>query len=194
MSHNVVRNSLIFYSLIACQENVGTLQSKFKKLLDHLIKHKLFQAQVFDEIMQQFLKFVGHDFKLLKDFFQSYKREGTSLDELCFEKTDIRRFKEIASLLKVILTLSHCQAVVEHGFSISNSLSIVNISETFLVCKKLVKDHLLSKQQEAHAVLITNQLIRSVATARQKYKESLEEERKRKKEEDLTKEKKVTDV
>ena len=37
-------------------------------------------------------------------------------------------------------------------------------------------------------------MIRSVATARQKYKESLEEERKRKKEEDLTKEKKkVTD-
>ena len=45
-------------------------------------------------------------------------------------------------------------------------------------------------QQEAHTVPITNQLIRSVATARQKNKESLEEERKRKKEDDLTKEKK----
>ena len=94
----------------------------------------------------------------------------------------------------MILTLSHGQAAAEHGFSINNSLSIVNISEKSLVCKKLVKDHLLSNQQEAHTVPITNQLICSVATARQKYKESLKEERKRKKEDDLTKEKKkVTD-
>ena len=56
-----------------------------------------------------------------------------------------------------------------------------------------MKDHLLSNLQEAHTAPITNQLIRSVATARQKYKESFEEERKRK-EDDLTKEKKkVTD-
>ena len=193
MSHNVVRNSVIFDPLIACQENVGTLQSKLKKLLDHLTKHKLFQAQVCDKIMQQFLEFVGHDLELLTDLFQSYKREETSLDEFYFEKTDIRRFEELASLLKVILTLSHNQAVVERGVSINNSLSIVNISEKSLVCKKLVKDHLLSNWQEAHTVPITNQLIRSVAKACQKYKESLEEERKRKKEDDLTKEKKVTD-
>ena len=85
MSHNLVRTSVIFDPLIACQENVGTLQSKLKKLLDH-IKHKLFQTQVCDKIMQQFLKFVGHDLKLLTDLFQSYKREETSLDEFCFEK------------------------------------------------------------------------------------------------------------
>ena len=67
--------------------------------------------------MQQFLEFVGHDLKLLTDLFQSYKREETSLDEFYFEKTDIRRLKEPASLLKVILTLSHGQAAVEHGLS-----------------------------------------------------------------------------
>ena len=75
-SHNVVRNSVIFDPLIACQEHVGTLQSKLKKLFDHLIKHKLFQARVCDKITQQFLEFVAHDLKLLTDLFQSYKREG----------------------------------------------------------------------------------------------------------------------
>ena len=88
------------------------------------------------------------------------------------------------------MTLSHGQAAVERGFSINNSLSIINVSEKSLVCKKLVKDHLLSNQQEAHTFPITSHLIHSVATARQKYKESLEEETKRKKEDDLTKEKK----
>ena len=80
VSLNVVRNAVIFDLLIACQENVRTLQSKPKKLLDHLIKHKLFQAQVCHKIMQQFLKFVGHDLKLLTDLLQSYKREETTLD------------------------------------------------------------------------------------------------------------------
>ena len=94
----------------------------------------------------------------------------------------------------MILTLSHGQAAVERGFSLSNSLSIVNISEKSLVYKKLVKDYLLSNQQEAHSGPITNQLICSVAAAHQKYKESSKEKRKRKKEDNLTKEKKkVTD-
>ena len=53
-----------------------------------------------------------------------------------------------------------------------------------------MKDHLLSNQQETDTLPITNQLIRSVTTACQKYKESLEEERKRRKEDDLTKERK----
>ena len=140
--------------------------------------------------MQQFLESVGHDLKLLTDLFQSYKTEETGLDEFYFEKTDIRRFKELASLLRAILTLSRGQAALEHSFSINNSLSIVNVSEKSFVCKKLVKDYLLSNQQEAHTVPITNQLICSVATAHQKYKESLEGDRKHKKEDNLTKEKK----
>ena len=56
-----------------------------------------------------------------------------------------------------------------------------------------MKDHLLSKQQEAHAVLITSQLIRSVATAHQKYKENLEVERKQKEDNLLKEKKRVTD-
>ena len=97
--------------------------------------------------MQQFLEFGGHDLKLLTDLFQSYKREETSLDKFYFEKTDIRRFKELALLLNVILTLGHGQAAVDRFFRINNSPSIVNISEKSLVCKKLVKDHLLSNQK-----------------------------------------------
>ena len=192
MCHNVVRNSVIFDPLIACQENVGTLQSKLKKLLNHLIKHKLFQAQVCDKIMQQFLEFVGHDLKSLTDLFQSCKREETSLDEFYLEKADIRRLKELALLLKVILTLNHGQAAVEHSFSINNSFSIVNISEKSLVSKKLVKDHLLSNQQEAHTVSITNQLICCCYSLPEIQRKCGRGE-KSMKEDDLTKEKKVTD-
>ena len=38
LSHNVVRNSVIFDPLIACQENVGTLQCKLKGTLMQIQK------------------------------------------------------------------------------------------------------------------------------------------------------------
>ena len=94
----------------------------------------------------------------------------------------------------MILTLNHGQAAVEQGFSIKNSLSKVNISEKPLVCKKIVRDHLTSNQLKPHTVPVTNQLIRSVALARQKYNESLENEKNdRKKENCSNKKKNITE-
>ena len=91
-----------------------------------------------------------------------------------FSYTDIVKYKELSSLSKMILTLSHGQAAVERGFRINNSLSKVNISELSLVCKKIVRDDLISNQLKPHTVPITNQLMRSVALARQRCNESLE--------------------
>ena len=153
------------------QENVGVLQSKLRKLLTHLMKLKLSQPQFCDKVMQEFLEFVGHEMKLHSDVFQSFKRDKTNLDVFFFSYTDIVKYKELSSL---VLTLSHGQAAVERGFSINNSFSKVNISEQSLVCKNIVRDHLISNQLKRHTVPITNKLMRSVALARQKYNESLE--------------------
>ena len=122
--------------------------------------------------MQEFLEFVGHKMKLHSDVFQSFKRDKTSLDVFFFSYTDIVKYKELPFLVKMSLTLSHDQVAVEHGFSINNSLSKVSISEQTLVCKKIVRDHLISNQLKPHTVPITNQLMRSVALVRQKYNKS----------------------
>ena len=144
MSNNVVRNSAIFDPLIMSEENVGVLQSKPKKLLTDLMKLKLFQPQFCDKVMQDFLQFVGHEMKLHSDVFQSFKKDKTSLDVFFFSYTDIVKYEEFSSLVKMILTPSHGQAASERGFSINNSLFKVNISEQSLVCKKTVRDHLIS--------------------------------------------------
>ena len=144
MSNNVVRNSAIFDPLIMSEENVGVLQSKPKKLLTDLMKLKLFQPQFCDKVMQDFLEFVGHEMKLHSDVFQSFKKDKTSLDVFFFSYTDIVKYEEFSSLVKMILTLSHGQAALERGFSINNLLFKVNISEQSLVCKKTVRDHLIS--------------------------------------------------
>ena len=115
--------------------------------------------------MQEFLEFVGHEMKLHSDVFQSFKRDKTSLDVFFFSYADIVKHKELPSLVKIILTLTHGQAAVERGLGINNSLSKVNISEQSLICKKIVRDHLISNQSKPHTVPITNQLLCSVALA-----------------------------
>ena len=63
MSYNAGRSSTIFDPLIMSQENVGVLQAKFKKLITHLMRLKLFQCQFCDKVKQEFLEFVGHETK-----------------------------------------------------------------------------------------------------------------------------------
>ena len=182
----MLRNSVIFDPLIMSQENVGVLQSKLKKLLTHLTNIKLSQPQFCDKVTQEFLEFVGHEMKLHSHVFQSFKRDNTSLDVLFFSYTDIVKYKELSTLVKVILTLTHGQAAVERGFSIKNSLSKVNITEQSLLCKKIVRDHLISN----HTVPITNQLMRSVALAHQKYNERSENKKNDREKENCSNEKK----
>ena len=139
------------------------------------MKLKLFQPQVCDKVMQEFLEFVGHEMKLHSDVFQSFKRDKTSLDVFFFSYTDIVKYKELSPLVKMVLTPSHGQ---------------VNISEQSLVCKKIVRDHLISNQLKPHTVPITNQLMRSVALARQKYNKSLENKKNNREKENCSNEKK----
>ena len=92
--------------------NVGVLQSKLKKLLTHVVELKLCQPQFCDKVMQEFLEFVGHEMKLYSDVFQSFKRDKTSLDVFFFSYTDMIKYKELSSLVKMILTLRHVQGAL----------------------------------------------------------------------------------
>ena len=94
--------------------------------------------------MQEFLEFVVDEMKWHSDVFQPFKRDKTSLDVFFFSYTDIVKYKELSSLVKMILNLSHGQAAVELEFSINNSFSKVKISEQSLVCKKILRDHQIS--------------------------------------------------
>ena len=94
--------------------------------------------------MQEFLEFVVDEMKWHSDVFQSFKRDKTSLDVFFFSYTDVVKYKELSSLVKMILNLSHGQAAVELEFSINNSFSKGKISEQSLVCKKILRGHQIS--------------------------------------------------
>ena len=78
-----------------------------------------------------------------------------------------------------MLTLSHGQAAVERSFSFGNALLNYMIEDS-IEAKNVIKDHVLSNGLEPHTIHISNQLIQSVATARQKYQTFLENSREEK--------------
>ena len=111
--------------------------------------------------------------------FQSFSCDETALDDF-FKLVGVDKYKDLSFRLKIVLTFSHSQAAVERIFSLGNALLNYNMSEDSTEAKKVIKDHMLSNDLEPHTIHISNQLIQSVATARQKYQTFLENSREEK--------------
>ena len=77
-------------------------------------------------------------------------------------------------VVKIILTLSHGQASVERGFSINKSLVKVNMKEETIVAKKIIRDYMLANLLKPYTREVNSFLL----TARQKYREHIEEAKK----------------
>ena len=167
--YNIVSNSLVFDPQVVVNENIEYIQCKLKKLLEHLIKLKILHNFCCDKVLVQ----LTHDVRLSNNKFKSFDRYKTKLDVSYFQTIGLDKYKELNYVMKVILTLSHGQASVEHGFNINKSVLKVNITEESIVSKKLVRDHMIANKLEPHAVPISNQLIHSVSCACKSYKESL---------------------
>ena len=63
--------------------------------------------------------------------------------------------------------------ILQRSFSVNNTVISVNMSEDFIVAKKIIKDHMVSNKLTRESVQITNKLLHSVLAARQKYGDQL---------------------
>ena len=88
-----------------------------KRLLTHLLKLKIFSANFCDLAADQYRQMI--DNRLFQLEFEEFDRQKTRLDDFFFKVLDIRSHKELQSVVKLVLTLSHGQAAVERGFSIN---------------------------------------------------------------------------
>ena len=75
------------------------------------------------------------------------------LEKLYFDTFGISRFKKLASVVALVLTLSHGQASVERGFS-QNNLIQVKMSLDTIISKKIIKDHMLANNLKPHTINI----------------------------------------
>ena len=103
-----------------------------------------------------------------------------ALDEFYFDIVKVPIFKELSSLLKIILSLSHGQADFERGFSLNSGFLLDNIADKSIVSKRLIKDYLLSSKRQPHTVDIGKEFRSSCSKARSRYHDYLNQMRTRK--------------
>ena len=176
----VVKNTFLFDPRVLVSERSELLHMKTTPSPTHLMKLKILPSAQCDKINGQFLEFLVDKLKINVEIFQSFSYDETALDDFFFKLVGVEKCKDLSFLLKIVLTLSHGQAAVERSFSFGDALLNYNMIEDSIEAKKVIKDHVLSNGVEPHTIHISNQLIQSVATARQKYQTFLENSREEK--------------
>ena len=83
--------------------------------------------------------------------------------------------------MKIVPTLSHGQASVEHGFSHNNTVVQTNMSAESVMSKRLIKDHMPFHKLKPYTVEITDPMIRFFKRSNLKYQLHLESEKKKRK-------------
>ena len=177
----VVRMSVVFNPVIMQRSSEDELLEKLKILLHHFVSQKVFVMCKADQVVKEY--------SLLKKELLQVDKDLTKIDRLddfYFKEMKVSRYKELSSVLIIILTLSHGQADVERGFSLNPGVLEDNIKEKSVVSKRIIKDHMISHDLQPDTVEITNELRKSCQHARQRYHTHLEEEKKGK--ENLSKE------
>ena len=109
---------------------------------------------------------------------KSFDCNDNRLDDFFFNESAFKMPTELQSVLKLILVLSHEQANVERGFNVNNIVLNVNGSEKSVVSRKLIIDHMQKNNLLPSTIELTNKLIRSVKTARQRYQLDPEQQKK----------------
>ena len=161
---SVVKNTSLFEPRVLATEKSELLHRKMSALLTHLMKLKILSSAQCDKINGQLL-----ELKINVEIFQSFSCDETSLDDFFFKLVGVEKYKDLSFLLKIVFSLSHGQAAVEQSLSLGNALLNYNMSEDSIKAKKVIKVRILSYGLEPHTIHISNQLIHSVARARQKH-------------------------
>ena len=104
-----------------------------------MINRKMISPVKRDKCPSQLSDFMHEKVNTICDAFTSFSKENDRLDTFYFSTVNIGKYKELSMILKTILTLSHGNASVEHGFSINKNLVDVNLSQKSIIALCLVR-------------------------------------------------------
>ena len=122
-----------------------------------------------------------------QDIFLEFNREKGSLNDFFSKKCNLNKYKELASPVKIFLTLSHGQNVSWERFQCKGTLLEQNSNKKSITASLLVKD-------QPRNIEISNKMIVNVKSAHHRYRSHLRSiaETKKSKEDQLVK-KRVSD-
>ena len=103
--------------------------------------------------------------------FIEFNKESDRLDDFYFKKCNINRYKELAVVVKILVTLSHGQTSLERRFSGKNIKLAQNMKVESIFVRRLIKDHLVSNNLQPQTNDISKEMMLSVKMSHQRYKD-----------------------
>ena len=150
----VIRNADVFDRNYMLNKSSATLKTKLQKLLHHLISLKIISTTTAQETLKKYMDILRNE----EEKFLSFKA-SQRLDEFFFSIVSLESVsKELASALKLILTLSHGQACVERGFSINNTVLLTNMKPNPVIARKTIMDHMQKNDLKPHNLFLSSKL------------------------------------
>ena len=175
----IICNAIVFNPAKMIATQTDELQKKAKSLLTKFINLNILTQTACDQILKEYKEYC-----FSREKFSNYDKQKDRLDTFFFSLPAIKKYVNLAFVIKMILTLSHGQAAVERSFSINKSVVDVNMKEESIVARKAIKDHMLSNDIQPDMIEISNKMINFYRSARQKYEIHKEREAEKKKKKD----------
>lgn len=143
-----------------------------------MVALKYINTTIAERSLAQYLSIVKEDLKKNLDIFKKFDPSKKRLDDFFFHDLPTSIPAELSSILKLVFTLSHGQASVERGFSVNNIVLKTNMKPESITARKIIIDHMRSKELQPHTLPINRKLLRSVNLSRQRYSEYLRNQKK----------------
>ena len=157
----IICNANVFSPIKMISEPSENLHIKARNLLRRLLNLKILTLTSCDKCLSEFKDFLRDDMKKYRDKFAIFNKKEHRLDEFFFSAVKVQNYKNLAFILKIVLTLSHGQAVVERKFSVNKAVLDVNMQENYLIAHKLIRDHMSSNNLKPHCMEVPNPMIRA---------------------------------
>ena len=174
---SVVIRSAVSLSLCNMAKSLKVSPKKFEKLVDHLHEKRHISSQQCSDSKGQYSKFLGDVIKANEESFSNFDSNVTQVDQ--FFSTFLNGAKEFKSLwlvYKFVFTLSHGQARIKQGFSISKDALYVNVEKAYLNACRTVYESDVNVSE----FVVKKGPTRSCKAAHSKYTAHLQETRKEK--------------
>ena len=155
--------------------------AKFAVVVDMMYQANLLPSLTADEAKREYEIFLDTEVKRNLEVFSNYDVKKERLDT--FLGNYLQGNKKYESLWPVCIftfTFSHGQSHVERGFNINDDILVPNLSEDSLISQRLSYDSLKVSGQDAHNLIITDEMRQSCLTAGSRYNKALEESHKKK--------------
>ena len=125
----IICNAIVFNPAKMIATQTDELHKKAKSLLTKFINLNILTPTTCDQILKECKEFLRNDIVFSHEKFSNYDKQRDRLDTFFFSLPAIKKYVNLAFVIKMILTLSHGQAAVERSFSINKSVVDVNMKE-----------------------------------------------------------------